>query len=170
MVEAVPISSTSGGGGSDAPVSGGGRSGGISAQTVALIQATVGQMKAELKNELGADLQNALRPIHDDLSELKKLPGTRTLVSTIIGTGVSLFLGVFVVLGFASDRFDGGMSTTGVLAQQSVDQAKIVAEINDKLSELSKKVSADDHAQGSPREGQTGQVPQGTQGRPGGQP
>lgn len=50
-----------------------------------------------------------------------------------VATGLAL---TFAVLSYAGDRFDGGMSTAGVLTQQSVEHAETLKSIDARLTEM----------------------------------
>lgn len=72
-----------------------------------LLDAKIGQAKAEVDTEF-ANLRR----------ELDKLPGTWTLVTTVIGSAVTLFLAIIAVLAFGGDRFDGGIALAGMQRDQ----------------------------------------------------
>ncbi len=71
--------------------------------------------------------------------ELDKLPGTWTLVTTVIGSAVTLFLAIIAVLAFGGDRFDGGLGLAAMQREQIERDARqdaLIVEVNEKLDVL----------------------------------
>jgi len=117
----------------------GGTSDGMSTD---LMDAKIGQAKAEVDTEF-ANLRR----------ELDKLPGTWTVVTTVIGSAVTLFLAIIAVLAFGGDRFDGGIGLASLQRDQLERDAKqdeaiaglqqATAQTNDKLDILLARTEAE---------------------------
>lgn len=108
-----------------------------------LIDSKVAAVSAEMRAHVQTEVQAALKPIHDDLTELKKLPSTKTLFAAVFSGA----LAILAILGLAADRFDGGMSASGALAQQAVVQANTIAQINANIAALRTQVQTDANTQ-----------------------
>lgn len=75
-------------------------------------------------NEVNANIESSQTKIDADLqgvtAELKRLPGTWTLIS-VAGTAVGLLLAILAVMG---DRFDAGMAANSTSTQQVQEVTK----------------------------------------------
>ena len=112
---------------------GGSSNGGIPPEHVyAYIDARVGQVKAELINHV----DDKMRPIEDRLKKLPGWGGIWAIIGTIGGAFLAAVGLIVSVLAFGGSRFDGGMSTRGVVAATMAEQHKRDDAQDQKLDEI----------------------------------
>jgi hypothetical protein len=65
----------------------------------------------------------------------------KSLVNTIIGTGIAIFVGMLAVLAFGGDRFDGGLSVSPELAAMNASQSTVDKRQDDQMKVMDDKLN-----------------------------
>ena len=74
------------------------------------------------------------------LSKLNHIPQTSTLITTVVGTGVSILALFIAVFAFGGDRFDGGVQLTSASVQQAIEAQQIARSNREQVTKLNAKL------------------------------
>lgn len=90
---------------------------------------------AALQNKLAGDMTGLEREL---LAKLDSKPGNTSLT----GHTIAIIVAVVAVLAFGGAAFSGGMSATGVVAQQTIEREQREAEVDRQLMEIRRELRA----------------------------